>query len=334
METVFLKGIHGEKIRFSRSAEIQSTLEEIKKLYCQLPDFNIHKDTLVLDAYYSATIEGARTTVEQVKKNMLEPKTRDDKMVINTFRATGYALENTITEENIRKLWEMVVDGVCENIGQIGMKYRSGMVYVASASEVIHTPAKPEQIEELMEGLFAFMEEDGERDIMLKSILIHFYFVYVHPFCDGNGRTARLLQVYYLYRHGYPKMKDIMISQYISKRLRAYYGSLKRAEKVRLFEEERTLDVTPFLRYMLSVIKQALAQYTNLHTRLGKNQKLILERMGKQYNSSGRAELTVNKAAGILKTSADSAYVSMEGLVKKGLLEKKQANGKNIYIMK
>lgn len=330
METVFLKGIHGEKIQFSQSTEMQSALEKIKKLYCQLPDFNIHKDTLILDAYYSATIEGARTTVERVKKNLSQPATRDEKMVINTFRATGYALDNTVTEENIRKLWELVVDGVCENIGQIGMKYRSGMVYVASASEVIHTPAKPEQIEELMKGLFAFMAEDEGMDIMLKSILIHFYFVYVHPFCDGNGRTARLLQVYYLYHHGYPKMKDIMISHYISKRLGAYYGNLKRAERVK----EQALDVTPFLKYMLSIIRQALAQYTNLHTRLGKNQRLILERMGKQYNNSGRAELTVNKAAGIINASAKSAYASLEGLVRKGLLEKTQENGKNIYMMK
>lgn len=186
MEAAFLKGIHGEKILFYQNEEMQNTLDKIKKLYSQLPDFNVHKDTLILDAYYSATIEGARTTVEQVKKNLLKPKTRDDKMVINTFRATGYSLENIVAEENIRMLWEMVVDGVCENISKIGLKYRSGMVYVASTSEVVHTPAEPEQIEELMKNLFSFMEEEYEMDVVLKSILVHFYFVYVHPFCDGN----------------------------------------------------------------------------------------------------------------------------------------------------
>ena len=84
-------------------------------LYQQLPEHRGTWDTILLEAWSSAAIEGARTTVQRVRECFDNPKTKDDRMVVNTIAGSRYAYGSLITPRNIRTLWEKVVDGVCEN---------------------------------------------------------------------------------------------------------------------------------------------------------------------------------------------------------------------------
>ena len=123
-------------------------------------------------------------------------------MGVNTIAGCNCAYGRTITAKNIRKLWEKIVAGVCDNADHMGKRYRDGMVYIGSIGRIVHTPAAPERIPELMDNLFAFLDSDGE-GALIRSFTAHFYFVYVHPFCDGNGRTGRLLVNLELMKAGY-----------------------------------------------------------------------------------------------------------------------------------
>ena len=67
-------------------------------------------------------------------------------MVINTINGSNYAYGRPITPRNIRRLWERVVNGVCENEAHKGKLYRDGMVYIGNSTKIIHTPASPEQL--------------------------------------------------------------------------------------------------------------------------------------------------------------------------------------------
>lgn len=75
------------------------------------------------------------------------------------------------------------MDGVCENEEHRGKLYRDGMVYVGSGERVIHVPAQAEQLPELMAQWFSYREV-GVSDLLIRSFVAHFYFVYLHPFCD------------------------------------------------------------------------------------------------------------------------------------------------------
>lgn len=149
-------------------------------------------------------------------------------MVINTITGSNYAYGRPITQKNIRRLWERVVSGVCENEDCKGKLYRDGMVYIGNAGKTIHDPARPEAIPALMEQWFAF--RDADTDLLIRSFVAHFYFVYVHPFYDGNGRVARIMNASYLYHNGYRKMRNLPLSSAINNQLSGYYSSLLDSE--------------------------------------------------------------------------------------------------------
>ena len=110
-----LLGLSGEKLYLTGVTALRKKAAELDALYEQLPAHRGMKDTILLDAWSSATIEGARTTVQRVRDHFENPKTKDDRMVVNTIMGSNYAYNHPITENNIRRLWEKIVDGVCEN---------------------------------------------------------------------------------------------------------------------------------------------------------------------------------------------------------------------------
>lgn len=311
-----LPGLYGEKLYLTGVSKLQQKAAELEQIYQQLPNSGGMTDIIVLDAWASATIEGARTTVQQVRQSFAQPKTKDDQMVINTVKASNYAYRNPITPKNIRRLWERIVDGVCENESLKGTLYRSGAVRVASHSETIHEPTPCERVPELMERWFAF--RDGAADnALLQSFICHFYFVYVHPFCDGNGRAARILNASQLYHAGYSKMKRLPLSSSINSHLNGYYRSLTDSEIKISGKDGYWLDLSPFVSYMLDVFEDCLINAALSKNELTATEAKLLERMNKVGIN---AEITVKKAKGILDCSDSSARRVLMNLVDKGYL--------------
>jgi len=230
-----------------------------------------------------------------------------------------------IDENSIRELWNIVVDGVCENIGVIGTKYRDGEVYISSLDRVVHTPAAHAEIEFYMSSLFDFMNKEVINSIY-KSIIVHFYFVYIHPFCDGNGRTARILQNYCLYREGYEGVKKIRISQAINMHLGAYYKVLESAEKPVIVDKQIMLDLTVFIDYMLDRILEACKLSEKKQYDLSEQEKKLLIRMSKRGIG---AEITVSNAASVMDVSLDKARKILNNLADKNYLFKTKVEGKN-----
>lgn len=194
-----LAGIHGERLYLTEVTKLEWSAAQLQTMYEQLPEYIDATESILLDSWASATIEGSNVPLPQLWQHLENPQTKDERMVVNTFHSSNYAYDHPITQKNLRPLWERVTEGVCENTRLDGKLYRSGMVEIGSASRTVHTPATPERIPELMEQWFRYREDDQS---LIDSFVAHFYFVYVHPFCDGNGRTARIINVSSLYRAG------------------------------------------------------------------------------------------------------------------------------------
>lgn len=322
-----LKGLHGEALYLTAPEKLLSKATELEALYQALPELRGVQDMIVLDAWSSATIEGARTTVAQVKASFDDPQTKDDRMVINTVSGSKYAFSHPISEKNIRFLWEKIVDGVCENPAKKGTLYRSGMVYIANATRKIHDPATPEQLPQLMADLFAFRSCDGLNPL-LNSFITHFYFVYVHPFCDGNGRTARILNISQLYHSGYKKVKSISLSNAINQQLSGYYSSLTDSEQVLQTDGEKWLDLSPFVSYMLDTLERSIINAALSANTPTPQEKKLLERMNKV---GPKAEITVQKAAKILGLSDTQSRRILRSLVSKGYLTIDETHSQYIY---
>ena len=307
--------------------KLSEKAQELELLYQKLPERRGVQEVLLLDAWSSATIEGARTTVQRVRDHFENPKTKDDRMVVNTIAGSNYAYNHPITENNIRRLWEKIVDGVCENEEHRGKLYRDGMVYVGSGERVIHVPAQAEQLPELMTQWFAYREADNS-DLLIRSFVAHFYFVYLHPFCDGNGRAARILNASQLYHGGYRKMKNLPLSSAINNQLSGYYGSLADSETVLNGIDDRWLDLSPFVSYMLDAFERCLIDAALSVNALTEAESKLLERMNK---AGIHAEITTKKAAVILQRSESGARSVLNSLVKKGYLTVETNKAPYIY---
>ena len=311
-----LCGLNGESLYLTGMSELRNKVSKLDTFYAQLPAHRGVKDTILLDAWSSATIEGARTTVQQVRDHFKNPKTKDDRMVINTIAGCNYAYSRPITARNIRTLWEKVVEGVCDNDAYRGTLYRDGMVYIGSGTRIVHTPARAEQLPELMDQWFSFREEETG-DLLIRSFVSHFYFVYLHPFCDGNGRTARILNASQLYHGGYKKMKSLPLSSAINKHLSGYYSSLEDSEIVLNGTESKWLDLTPFVSYMLDAFERCMMDAALSVNVLSEKESKRLERKRK----AGIHEVvTVKKVPAILRLSENGTRSVLEKLVKKGYL--------------
>ncbi len=122
----------------------------------------------------------------------------------------------------------------------------------------LHTPPKAEELPERLQLLCDFANIEDENNIgdafvhpVVRAITLHFMLAYDHPFCDGNGRTARALFYWSMLKHGYWPMEFISISRII-KLAPAQYG------RAFLYTETDEKDLTYFLIHQLGVIHKAV----------------------------------------------------------------------------
>ena len=204
------------------------------------------------------------------------------------------------------------------------------MVYVGNETKTEHKPAKAEDIPQLMKMLYAF-DCDCKLDPLIKSFIFHFYFVYIHPFCDGNGRTARTINSSQLYFNGFPKVKSIAIATSINRNLSGYYKSIRDSEIViDKKKKNRWLDISPFVDYMQAIFEESMINAKLANNALSEPQRKILDRMNRVGN---KAEITVKKAMEITGLSESGSRYVLNKLANEGYLTVDKSKRRYVYIL-
>ena len=325
-----LEGLHGEQVYITGLKELTKKAQQLRKVYEDVPKSNRVVSVILLDAHSSATIEGAHTTVERMKHCLTSPETKDEMMVANTYKGCIFAYEHQIKENNIRKLWDIIVKDVCENKKYAGTLYRDGMVFIGNENETAHEPAQVKDIPRLMKDLFAF-DNGFDLDPLIKSFVFHFYLVYVHPFCDGNGRIARTINSSQLYHSGYEKVKSIAMATAINKNLSSYYRSIRDCEIViNKSGSNKWLDLAPFIDYMQKIFEDSMINAKLANNVLSESQSRILDRMNKV---GPNAEITVQKAMTITGLSDSGARKALNKLANEGYLIIDKSRRKYVYVL-
>ncbi len=328
-----LKGMNVDKVIYSDKVKIRDYIVKIYETIPKLSNLKMTQEQIIEEGYYSATIEGARTTIDEVKRCFNNPVSKDDTMVIQTIQALNYALNNDVTEDNIAELWEIIIKNSCENESVKGSPYRTGMVYISDgfSDKKVHTPPTENEVEDYMKYLFRF--KDNNLETIVKSIILHYYLAYVHPFCDGNGRTARILMEQVLYTDvDTRKLVSINISRGIFETRRDYYRYLQKTGNTFEYEGKRYLDLTPFIIYMLDVIYNAMVRQINtVRQVLTTDQLKLYEKMKKNSNNT---QITVLTACKIMKNSSkEKARRDLNRLTDLGILTKSKVGNINVYTL-
>ena len=286
--------------------------------------------SLMEEAISSSQMEGASTT-RRVAKEMLRkkisPKDKSQQMIFNNYRTIRFIVENkqaVLTEELLLKVHALMTENTLEHPEHAGCFRQNDDVVVEDGitHEVVHTPPSKDDIPEFVASLCDFFNEEKPELFIhpiIRGIIIHFMIAYMHPFVDGNGRTARALFYWYMLRQGYWLTEYMSISRIISRSKKAY-------EKAYLHVEADGMDLGYFIAYNLRILDLAfgeLRQYINRKLLLRKQAQALLRigginerqsEMLRMYQETPSAVFTVKDFQikfGITPTTAKSDIVSL-----------------------
>lgn len=215
------------------------------------------KNSLMEEAIASSQIEGAATTTKiawDMLKSGRKPKNESEQMIVNNLRAIQSIEENQ--DKNIDKgfIIELHKIMTVKTTAEVcAGDYRKGEIFVQDHvdGEIAHMPPDWKELENLMACLCDFANSDKEFiHPIIKASIIHFLIGYIHPFKDGNGRTARALFYWYLSKKGYTLIKNISIS-------RAILESRIQYDKAFLKTEYDQHDLNYFITYSIKSLRVA-----------------------------------------------------------------------------
>ena len=208
---------------------------------------------LVLEAHHTTHIEGTQLTLEQSERILAGQKVSgarpDDARELLNYKKAFDLVSNyveagePITEALIRQIHKRLVLGVRGNKASPG-EYRKIQNYVVNSltGEKIYAPPPPFEVPPMMTEFVTWLQRETQANAVIVAGIAQFKVVHIHPFVDGNGRTARLLSTLCLYRTGYDFKRLFTISEYYDRDRPAYYKALQGVR-------EHGMDLTGWLEY-------------------------------------------------------------------------------------
>ena len=214
---------------------------------------DMQANALTLEAHYTTHIEGTQLTLEQstqllAGQTIPEANPNDVRELLNYRTAFELVAEyvgsgEPITEALIREIHKRLVTDVRGGSAAPG-QYRLGQNLVVDSvtKETVYTPPPAEEVQPLMTDLVKWLNADTGLNVVLVSGIAQFQLVHIHPFIDGNGRTARLLATLVMYRGNYDFKRLFTFSEFYDRDPSAYYGALQRVRS-------HDMDMTGWLEY-------------------------------------------------------------------------------------
>src|SRR3972149_1753046 len=222
---------------------------------------------LILEAHHSSQIEGTQLTLSEAQKILAGKPVKgvrpDDRQELLNYKdAMNFVSEyldrkSEITEEMIRDIHRILVKDVRGGSLEPG-RYRRIQNYVVNSltGEIIYTPPPSEDVPALMNEFVDWLNDEKDISPILMAGVAQHRFVDIHPFLDGNGRTARVLCTLILYQNGYDFQRLFSLSEFYDKNRRQYYDSI---QSVR----EMGMDTTVWLEYFVRGLKNQMLEVKN-----------------------------------------------------------------------
>ena len=225
-------------------------------------------DLIQDEAVSSSQLEGAATTTKAAKdflRRKRDPRTPDEKMILGNFRMMVLAWQERKKELSLDLLLKLHQIGV-EDINNEqycpgALRDSDDIVVVDAKNNTLHTPPPVNDLKKRLSKLINWANT-SHHDIdskdyvhpLVKAIVLHFAVGYEHPFRDGNGRVARSLFYWFMFKNDFAAFRYIAISVLL-KAAPAQYG------KSYLYTETDEMDLTYFIDYQCKVILRAITTF-------------------------------------------------------------------------
>ncbi len=298
--------------------------------------------SLMEEAISSSQMEGASTTrvvAKEMLRKKISPKNKSQQMIVNNYNTIQYIVnhrDEPLTKESLLHIHKLMTDNAIDNPDAAGRFRDNDDVVVANImeNEIVHRPPSVNDIPAFVDTLCTVFNTDSYKTFIhpiIRGIIIHFMVAYMHPFADGNGRTARALFYWYMLKEKYWMTEYLSISRIIARSKNSYEKSFR-------YTEMDGNDIGYFVTYNLKVIQKAfqeLQQYIQRKTAEKEAASSFMLLGNINERQAQIIQLYINKPKEIhtvkdfeikFSVTAMTAKRDIVGLVERGILEEISIN--------
>lgn len=253
-------------------ANVLIRIEAVRQAIANLPITPLVLKTLretarLYATHYSTMIEGNRLTQEEVAQVVQSNKhfpgrERDENEVKGYYAALDelekmVARNDSLNEKTIQTLHALVMAE-----GKVKVKptpYRDGQNVIkdSMSGKIVYMPPEAKDVSGLMKALVDWVNEQDELPRPITAGITHYQFATIHPYYDGNGRTARLLTTLILHQGSYDLKGIYSLEEYYAKNLQAYYDALTVGPSHNYYLGRAEADITQWVEYFCEGMAEA-----------------------------------------------------------------------------
>lgn len=303
--------------------------------------------SIMEEAIASSQLEGAVATREDAKEMLRtkrKPRDMSEEMILNNYLTIQYLFEQKkkpLSKELILEIHRIISKNTLGDPDDEGAFRTNNNINVVDGvtGEIFYTPPDHIHIESMIKDLCDFANAVDEKEFIhpiVKAIVLHFLIGYIHPFNDGNGRTARAIFYWYLISKEYWLIEYLSISRILIKSSSQY-------ARAYLYTEYDENDVTYFIDYNLKSIELALKSLRDYIDRKIQDKRTLFE-LVKNANLNDRQSqivslfvndnqkvVSIKEIQGRFDVVYQTARTDLMGLVELGYLTQKQVGKKMLF---
>ncbi len=282
---------------------------------------SLRRSARLLSTHYSTQIEGNRLTPAQVQavvegEGNFPGRERDEAEVRNYFAALEYVervarTRGRLAESDIRTIHGLVMTGKPK-----ATRYRDGQNAIRDArtGRIVYMPPEAKDVPKLMKELVQWINAAlaaKELPAPVIAALAHYQFATIHPYFDGNGRTARLITTLLLHRSGYGLKGIYSLEEYYAANLDGYYAGLTVGPSHNYYFGRVEADVTPFVEYFCTGMADAFATVRGRAEAADRQQTLDLSPVLRELTPQQRNALGLFRSIRIVKAADVATFFQM-----------------------
>lgn len=223
---------------------------------------SLRETARLYSTHYSTMIEGNRLGQEQVAKVIKGsghfPGRERDEGEVKGYYSALEELERLVSKGS--PVTETVIGSLHARVMGNGRKtrkptpYRDGQNVIRDSATggIVYMPPEAKDVPALMKGLVGWIMKPNDLPVPLVASIAHYQFATVHPWYDGNGRTARLLTTLVLHLGGYGLKGLYALEEYYARDLTSYYAALNIGPSHNYYEGRAEADITQWIDYFVA----------------------------------------------------------------------------------
>lgn len=316
-------------------------------------EIRLRREALVRMIHSSTSIEGNvlnRYEVDKVLKGKKIDVPKRDRFEVENYRDALYYIgklqadKKKITTKTILEIHRLVTKRTID-LDKCGA-FRKDKVYVVQRkgrkiTKIIYQGPEAKQVPKLVDNLVKWLQKSKKEKIcpVIVAALAHYQIASIHPFADGNGRTARALATLILWQRDYDFKKLFVLEDYYNKNRSAYYQAIHTGSK---YDERQEADLTNWINYFVKGFKVSEEEVKEKLIPLSLDEKLR-RKIGQVYLDKRQikivdfivtmGKITSEDVIDILDIAKRTAQLYLQSLSKLKVIRKEGKGPKSYYIL-